>query len=91
MGEASVRLDYHRDRVDRVTPVELGDEGITVTRRRAMARPAGNEGYRRVDRTTDSGNSGAQPLDDRLGVPRQEKVFHRLASAELQRLPDDDE
>lgn len=57
---------------------------------RAMAKVARDEGYCRVDWTTDPGNVGAQRLYDRLGVPRQEKVFYRLAGADLLRLATDD-
>lgn len=38
----------------------------------------------------DPGNAGAHRLYDRLGVPRQEKVFYRLAGADLLRLAADD-
>ena len=58
---------------------------------RAMARVARDEGYCRIDWTMDPGNAGAQHLYDRLGVPRQEKVFYRLAGADLLRLAADDE
>jgi GNAT superfamily N-acetyltransferase len=57
---------------------------------RAIARVARDEGYCRVDWTTDPGNVGAQRLYDRLGVRREEKVFYRLAGADLLRLAADD-
>jgi len=57
---------------------------------RAMAKVARDEGYCRIDWTTDPDNLGAQRLYDRLGVPRQEKVFYRLAGADLLRLAADD-
>jgi len=57
---------------------------------RAMAKVARDEGYCRIDWTTDPGNVGAQRLYDRLGVPRQDKVFYRLAGADLLRLAADD-
>ena len=57
---------------------------------RAMARIARDEGFCRIDWTTDPGNLGAQRLYDRLGVQRQEEVFYRLAGADLLRLAADD-
>jgi GNAT superfamily N-acetyltransferase len=66
------------------------NSGAGTALMRAMARLARDEGYCRIDWTTDPGNSGAQRLYDRLGVPRQEKVFYRLAGADLLRLAGDD-
>jgi len=57
---------------------------------RDMAKVARDEGYCRIDWTTDPGNVDAQRLYDRLGVPRLEKVFYRLAGADLLRLAADD-
>ncbi len=57
---------------------------------RAMAKVARDDGYCRIDWTTDPSNVDAQRLYDRLGVPRQEKVFYRLAGADLLRLAADD-
>jgi GNAT superfamily N-acetyltransferase len=52
----------------------------------AMARLAVDEGYCRIDWTTDASNTGAQRLYDRLGVPRQNKCFYRLGGEDLRRL-----
>ncbi len=55
----------------------------------AMARLCLDEGYCRIDWTTDSSNVRAQRLYDRLRVPRQDKVFYRLAGNDLLRLAAD--
>lgn len=57
---------------------------------RAMAKVARDEGYCRIDWTTDPSNVDAQRLYDRLGVKRQEKVFYRLAGDDLLRLAADE-
>ena len=51
----------------------------------AMARIALDDGYCRIDWTTDATNTGAQRLYDRLGVPRQAKCFYRLEGENLRR------
>ena len=52
----------------------------------AMARIAVEHHYCRIDWTTDGINKGAQRLYDRLGVPRHDKVFYRLAGDNLKKL-----
>ena len=52
----------------------------------AMARLAVEQNYCRIDWTTDASNEGAQRLYDRLGVPRHDKVFYRLAGDNLKKL-----
>jgi ribosomal protein S18 acetylase RimI-like enzyme len=51
----------------------------------AMARIAVEQNYCRIDWTTDVTNEGAQRLYDRLGVPRQGKVFYRLSGDDLRK------
>jgi GNAT superfamily N-acetyltransferase len=51
----------------------------------AAARTALEEDYCRIDWTTDAANEGAQRLYDRLGVPRQDKRFYRLAGDDLKK------
>jgi GNAT superfamily N-acetyltransferase len=51
----------------------------------AAARTAVEEDYCRIDWTTNAGNEGAQRLYDRLGVPRQDKRFYRLAGDDLKK------
>ena len=51
-----------------------------------MARVAVEQNYCRIDWTTDATNEGAQRLYDRLGVPRQGKVFYRLSGDDLKKL-----
>jgi RimJ/RimL family protein N-acetyltransferase len=48
-------------------------------------RTALEEDYCRIDWTTDAANEGAQRLYDRLGVPRQDKRFYRLAGDDLKK------
>ena len=50
------------------------------------ARIARDEGYCRIDWTTEGNNLGAQRLYDRLGVPRQDKRFYRLDGDHLRKL-----
>jgi len=52
----------------------------------AAARVALEQGYCRIDWTTDGRNDGAQRLYDRLGVPRQDKRFYRLSGDHLAKL-----
>src|SRR5215471_19058746 len=52
----------------------------------AAARIALEQGYCRIDWTTDGRNDGAQRLYDRLGVPRQDKRFYRLSGEHLAKL-----
>jgi len=52
----------------------------------AAARIALEQGYCRIDWTTDGRNDGAQRLYDRLGVPRQDKRFYRLSGDHLAKL-----
>ncbi len=56
----------------------------------AMAKVARDEGYCRIDWTTGRDNVSAQRLYDRVGAKRQEKVFYRLAGADLLRLAADE-
>jgi GNAT superfamily N-acetyltransferase len=54
----------------------------------AAARIARDEGYCRIDWTTEGTNIGAQRLYDRLGVPRHDKRFYRLDGDHLRKLAD---
>ncbi|MBX3500213.1 MAG: hypothetical protein KF889_12270 [Alphaproteobacteria bacterium] len=54
-----------------------------------MAKVARDQGYCRVDWTTDRGIAGGRRLYRQPGVPRREKAFYRLAGANLLRLAAD--
>jgi GNAT superfamily N-acetyltransferase len=51
----------------------------------AAARTALEENYCQIDWTTDAANEGAQRLYDRLGAPRRDKRFYRLAGDDLRK------
>lgn len=57
---------------------------------RGIAREALESGYERVDWITDVDNYDAQALYDRVGAPRAERVFYRLANHDLRTLAADD-
>jgi GNAT superfamily N-acetyltransferase len=59
--------------------------GVGRTLLAAMARVALDEGYCRIDWTTEGTNHGAQRLYDGLGVPRQDKLFYRLDGEDLRK------
>ena len=60
--------------------------GVGRTLLAAAARIALDEGYCRIDWTTDATNTGAQRLYDGLGIPRHDKPFYRLANEALERM-----
>jgi predicted N-acetyltransferase YhbS len=59
--------------------------GIGEALMRAMAKVAVDEGYVRIDWTTDQTNSGAQRFYDRLAIPREGKVCYRLSGETLRK------
>jgi len=63
--------------------------GVGRALMRGIAREAIAGGYRRVDWTTDGTNRGAQALYDKLGIPRADKVFYRLAGEDLRALAEE--
>ncbi len=63
--------------------------GVGRALMRGIAREALAGGYRRVDWTTDGTNRGAQALYDKLGIPRADKVFYRLAGEDMRALAEE--